>query len=121
MPRKQLDWVEAYSEARVAFPSDVWLRTTDDESGGVEITAYRREFEPPLPDGYVVGASVRDVLTYAPLNACGYPTGPTPTVLHREVVPSLSYVVRDPRMAGRMARFSAHRRATEAAQRGQRP
>lgn len=46
------DWITCYADARVAFPAGVRLITEDDiRTGGVTITAYRREFDPPLPAG----------------------------------------------------------------------
>lgn len=86
-----LDWIEVYAEARVAFAADVWLRTEDAKRGGIRITAYRREFDPPLPEGFDPGDAC-EVLSYLPPSA-GDPTG-LPTVLHREVIHHLSYVVR---------------------------
>lgn len=50
----ELDWIKVYAEARVAFPADVWLRTEDDASGAVKITAYSDKFDPPLRIAYVV-------------------------------------------------------------------
>jgi hypothetical protein len=83
-----LDWIEVYAEARVAFPADVSLRTEDD-LGRVKITAYRHEWNPPLPPGM-------ERLAVRPGK---------PSVLfsdhgeHRERIYALSFMVDDERTA----------------------
>ncbi len=60
-----MDWIKVYAEARVTFPVDVWLRTTEDH-GAVVITASRREWCPPLPAGFVPAPGRREVLLAHP-------------------------------------------------------
>ncbi len=114
-----MDWIEVYAEARVRFPVDVWLRTTEDH-GAVAITAYRREWCPPLPPGFDVPGHHREVTTYRyarggpPLNPFDPgASGPRET---RHVLReyTLRYQLDDPAALASLTRHAAERWVDEA-------
>jgi hypothetical protein len=127
---KALDWVEVYAEARVAFPTDVWLRTEDEERGGVRITAYREEYDPPLPRGCVPGPQgssvvyappIKPVASYLRTESASPWDEELQPVAHRLRTWELTYVVPDARVLRFATQRAARRWSREETRRSSRP
>jgi hypothetical protein len=112
-----VDWIKVYAEARVAFPPDVSLHTEPGERGGVKVTAYRREFDPPLPSWIDPQAASSGGAAIAYASEGEGENGDL--IVHVERVRGISYVILDERDAAQMTAHAARRWRHAAAKRGQ--